>query len=247
VSDGGAEHAAPGSKADSSRTTHVYTELRRGLLLGKYPLIERLAEVRLAEQFGASRTPVREALVRLDSEGLVARRPEGGFYPRSPNLGEIRDLYELRRLIEVAALTRPAELGTTHDEAALRAIEAEWLALAAALPAPDPDFVMTDERFHVNLAAAAGNGAVADHLRTINERIRVVRMHNFLHAARIEITVEQHLAILGELLAGRPEAARVLLAAHLDEAVTQAAGRVAAALERMLAVGAILDASPAAP
>ena len=93
---------------DVSRSNHVYTELRRGLLLGKYPLIERLAEVRLAEQFGASRTPVREALVRLDSEGLVVRRPEGGFYPRSPNLADIRDLYELRRLIEVASLGRPS-------------------------------------------------------------------------------------------------------------------------------------------
>jgi len=231
---------------DVSRSNHVYTELRRGLLLGKYPLIERLAEVRLAEQFGASRTPVREALVRLDSEGLVVRRPEGGFYPRSPNLADIRDLYELRRLIEVASLGRPYELGATHDKAALRAIHDEWAALAADPPPPDPDVVLTDERFHVNLAAAAGNQAVAEHLSAINERIRVVRMHNFIHAARIDATIAQHLAILDELLADRPAAATELLIEHLDEALLAASERVAAALERMLTAGAILSASPPA-
>ena len=103
--------ARPGSrrrpKAARPRSRDVYDELRRGLLFGEYPLIERLAEVSLAERLGASRTPVREALMRLEAEGLVVRRPQGGFYPRSPNLAGIRDLYELRRILELACLVRP--------------------------------------------------------------------------------------------------------------------------------------------
>ena len=178
----------------------MYASLRQGLLLGEYPLLERLAEMRLAEQFGASRTPVREALVRLESEGLVVRRPEGGFYPRSPNLADIRDLYELRRIIELASLVRPREHGATHDFAALRTIHSEWSALVAGPPTPDPDFVLVDERFHVGLAEAAGNRTIAEHLQSINERIRVVRMHNFIHAVRIEVTASQHLAIVQALL-----------------------------------------------
>jgi DNA-binding GntR family transcriptional regulator len=233
--------AIPAPKAARSRSSEVYGELRRALLLGKYPLFERLAEVRLAEQFEASRTPVREALVRLESEGLVIRRPEGGFYPRSPNLADVRDLYELRRMIELASLAQPRENGTTHDKGILRAIHDDWSALAAKPPHPDPDFVLLDERFHVVLATAAGNRAVADHLQMINERIRVVRMHNFIHAVRIEVTASQHLAIIDALLAADPDHAIALMTAHLDEALQQASGRVAAALERMLTAGVVLN------
>jgi DNA-binding GntR family transcriptional regulator len=228
------------SPGQLSRSSAVYAQLRRKLLLGEFPLIERLGEVRLAEQFGASRTPVREALVRLESEGLVQRRPEGGFYPRSPNIAGILDLYELRRIIELAALARPRERGTTHDTAALDALTAEWERMQRRPPKPDPDFVLIDERFHVSLAAAAGNAAFAEQLQGINERIRILRMQNFIHAKRIEVTAEQHLAILAAVREEDPDTAVVLMAAHLDEALQQASGRAAAAVERMVTAGAVL-------
>lgn len=214
------------------------------LLLGEFPLIERLAEVRLAEQFGASRTPVREALLRLESEGLVQRRPEGGFYPRSPNIAGIRDLYELRRIIELAGLLRPRDHGTRHDPNALRALRSEWAALEATPPKPDPDFVLVDERFHVGLAAASGNEAFAEHLQGVNERIRILRMQNFIDARRIEITAVEHLAILDAVLGDDPDAAASLMAAHLDEALHQASGRAATAVERMVTAGMVLGATP---
>jgi DNA-binding GntR family transcriptional regulator len=219
----------------------VYAHLRRRLLLGEYPLVERLAEVRLAEELGASRTPVREALVRLESEGLVARRPEGGFYPRSPNLTGVRDLYELRRVIELASLVRPRENGARHDLQALAELHSEWAAMAASPPSPDPDFVLVDESFHVRLAAACGNGAMAEQLQAINERIRVVRMQNFIHARRIDVTAHQHVAIVTALLGDRVDDAVTLMAEHLDEALKQASERAAAAIERMLTAGAVVS------
>jgi DNA-binding GntR family transcriptional regulator len=219
----------------------VYNELRRGLLLGEYALIERLAEVRLAERFGASRTPVREALMRLESEGLVHRRPEGGFYPRSPNLAYVRELYELRRMIELGALERPSSSGIEHDRATLTAIHVQWSAIAENPPDPDPDFVALDEGFHVGLAAASGNSAFADHLQLINERIRVVRMQDFLDSVRIEVTAEQHVAIVVALLDRRVEEAVGLMASHLDEARQQASARAAAAIERMMTAGSLFD------
>lgn len=235
----------PPASAARSRANEVYAELRRELLLGRYPLIERLGEVRLAEQFGASRTPVREALVRLESEGLVVRRPEGGFYPRSPNLPDVRDLYQLRRIIELAAVVLPRERGDTHDQDILRAVHDEWSGLAKKPPKPDPDFVLVDERFHVALAQAAGNGAVANNLQSVNERIRVVRMHEFIDPVRIEVTGRQHLAIVEELLDGHIDGAGELMGAHLDEALTQASARVAAAIERMVTAGVALAAGTA--
>ena len=238
--DRGGPHRGDGP-ATRARSNRVYDQLRRSLLLGEYPLIERLAEVRLAQRFGASRTPIREALLRLESEGLVVRRPEGGFYPRSPNLADIRQLYELRRIIELAAVARPGELGEVHDEAVLRSVRDEWSSYGVDMPKTNPDFVLVDERFHERVALAAGNQAIAEHLQLINERIRVVRMQDFLDTTRIEITIHQHLAIVEALLDRATPTAIELMAAHLDEARDAASRRAAAAVERMLTAGAVLQ------
>jgi DNA-binding GntR family transcriptional regulator len=229
------------------RSNTVYAELRRALMLGEYPLIERLGEVKLAEQFRASRTPVREALMRLEAEGLVHRRPEGGFYPSSPNLADIRDLYELRRIIELGTLGRAIELGVEPDVDAVTALRDEWGAMLNTAPEPEPDFVLLDEDFHIGLAAASGNDAVARHLHLVNERIRVVRMQDFLDPERITSTITQHIAILDAVLAGDSPRAVDLLALHLDEARQQATIRATAAVQRMMTVGAAFSASGSVP
>ena len=221
------------------RSNTVYAELRRALMLGEYPLIERLGEVRLADQFGASRTPVREALMRLESEGLVHRRPEGGFYPSSPNLADIRDLYELRRIIELGTPRRATELGGRADPDAIRALHNEWEAMLISAPEPEPDFVLLDEDFHIGLAASFGNQAVPRNLQLVNERIRVVRMQDFLDPDRIGTTIREHLSILEALLTEDSDLAIALLAGHLDEARNQATIRATAAIERMMTAGAV--------
>jgi DNA-binding GntR family transcriptional regulator len=231
------------AKVARPRSSGVYDELRRGLLFGEYPLIERLAEVSLAQRLGASRTPVREALMRLEAEGLVMRRPEGGFYPRSPNLAGIRDLYELRRILELAALLRPSQHGERHDEDLVLAIHADWVELAHKPPAPDPGLVVIDESFHLRLAQAAGNPAIGQQLQVLGDRIRVVRMQNFVHSERVAVTTEQHLAILDAVLADAPDRAAELMAAHLDEAMALASERAARAIERMMTAGALLNAA----
>lgn len=225
------------------RSNTVYSELRRSLMLGEYPLIERLGEVKLAEQFGASRTPVREALMRLESEGLVHRRPEGGFYPSSPNLADIRDLYELRRIIELGALRRSVELGGTLDEEIVAALHDEWQAMGSAPPEPEPDFVLLDEDFHVGIATASHNDAVGRHLQLVNERIRVVRMQDFLDSERIESTIAQHLEILDAALGGDVARTAELLGAHLDDARHHATMRATAAIERMMTAGSVFGPS----
>jgi DNA-binding GntR family transcriptional regulator len=219
------------------RSTDAYRELRRRLLLGEYPVAARLTEVRLAADLGVSRTPVREALWRLASEALVERRAEGGFFPRIPDLASIRELYELRRALELEVIDRPARHGTRHDDARLSVLHERWVQLAADPPEPDPGFIELDERFHLSLAESCGNRALAEHLELVNARIRVVRMQNFVHRHRIVETAEQHLAIVDALLTGDPGAARALMQAHLDEATQQAAQRAALAVERMLTPG----------
>lgn len=218
-----------------SRAEAAYVDLKRRLLFGEFPMGDRLGEERLAALLGVSRTPVREALTRLHVEGLVERHPEGGFRPAPPDLVRTAELYQVRFALEFHALRLPGQMGTEHDPVRLRELREEWVALDIPAGGPvDPSFVLLDEDFHVRLADAAGNRALVEVLASVNERIRLVRMHDFLTAERVATTVEQHVGILDALLAGDAIAAEAALGEHLEQSLQIAEERAAAALARMV-------------
>ena len=105
--------------------------------------------------------------------------------------------------------------------------------LADKQPEPDPGFVTLDEDFHVRLAAASGNSSLADLLRVVNERIRVVRMHDFLTAERVQLTITQHVEILDAVLDGDMPLAVDRFSRHLGESMEVVEQRAAQALARM--------------
>jgi DNA-binding GntR family transcriptional regulator len=212
----------------------AYAELKRRLLMGEFPLRVRLAEERLAALLSVSRTPVRQALARLDAERLVERWPDGGYRPAAPNLLEIRQLYEVRRALELAALARPVELGSRHDLSIVEPLRDDWRVLRHDTPEPDPGFVLLDEGFHVRLAEASGNTALAEMLGVVNERIRVVRMHDFLTEERVNRTINQHLDIVEAVLTGDLEAAHRRFTRHLGESIAVVEERATQVLARMM-------------
>jgi DNA-binding GntR family transcriptional regulator len=220
-----------------SRGEQAYGELKRRLLFGEFALGTRLGEERLAALVGVSRTPVREALSRLHVEGFVDRLPDGGYGPTAPDLPAVRQLYEVRRGLELVALRRPLEGGPDHDRDQLEALRDDWRSIEAPVPdgQPDPSFVMLDEDFHVRLAAAAGNAELAVLLHSINERIRLVRIHDFLSTERIAATITQHVGIVEALLTDGPAVAVERLDCHLGESLAVVEHRAAAALSRMVA------------
>jgi DNA-binding GntR family transcriptional regulator len=218
---------------DRSRAAYAYDELKRRLLIGDFPLARRLGEVALGELLGMSRTPVREALSRLHVEGLVVRLDEGGFAPAAPDLHTVAELYEVRRSLEFTALHRGG-----HDPAQLEAIRADWAAMQppGAEGECGPEFVLHDEDFHLSLALAAGNRSLADLLGQTNERIRFVRMQDFLTADRVSKTISEHLGIVQALLDGESERADRRLRTHLFVSERVVEERAAVALSRMLSV-----------
>jgi DNA-binding GntR family transcriptional regulator len=224
------------ARPDGLRREHAYERLKTGLLIGDYPLNRRLAEERLAAQLGVSRTPVREALLRLDAEGLVQRSPEGGWYPTAPDVSAVHDLYEVRLVLELQGLRRPAQGGraTAHDPAVLEPLRDEWRALSTCTPEPEPGFVTRDEDFHVRLAASSGNPSLADLLRMVNERIRMVRMHDFLSEERVRRTISQHLEIVEAVLSGDLTSAVARFGVHLGESMAVVEDRASRALARMV-------------
>ncbi|HET9518884.1 MAG TPA: GntR family transcriptional regulator [Actinoplanes sp.] len=223
---------------DTSTRRHagerVYQELKRRLLMGEYPLRHRLGEERLAAALGVSRTPVRQGLLRLHAERLVDRLADGGYVPAVPDLTEVRQLYEVRRALELSALTRPVETHRRHDPQVIEPLRDEWRSLRADTPEPDASFVLLDEGFHVRLAEASGNTALAGLLATVNERIRTVRMHDFLTAERIDRTISQHLGILEAVLRDDLPTAHRRFTMHLGESIAVVEERATRSLARMM-------------
>lgn len=227
-------HTGTGEGIGATRADHAYAELKRRLLAGEFALNVRLGEERLAALTGVSRTPVREALMRLDTEGLVTRWADGGFRPVAPDVGPMHQNYAVRSILEIAALALPARSGTQHDPFLLAQLGEEWSDLRADGPyEPDPNFVVIDESFHLTLAEAADNQVLHDMLRQLNDRLRLVRMQDFLVPGRIDATIDEHLAILDAVMAGDIAGAETLLEEHIGHSASVVGQRVAEAVARM--------------
>jgi DNA-binding GntR family transcriptional regulator len=186
-----------------SRREEVYLALRAALMDGSISPWERLGEIKLAERFNASRTPVREALARLESDGLVRKRG-GGLYAYMPSLRDLVELYELRITLELQGIRRCIDdPALRHDPVILRNEMEKWYMLRDDLPEPDAGFVSKDEGFHTELLRSSGNTAMTDALVAVNRQIRPVRMYDYLTADRVEATVVEHIDIGEKVLGGR--------------------------------------------
>ncbi|WP_067538340.1 GntR family transcriptional regulator [Nocardia crassostreae] len=211
----------------------VYAALRDDLMNGRIKFGERLTEPKVSARFGISRTPAREALAMLCADGLV-QREEVGFTPVRPSIPKVRDLYELRITLELAGIQRTIDNpGVGHDRELLELERERWLALQADPPAQEPGFVIVDEEFHVALLSASGNSELVRALVAVNARIRHVRMYDFMVNNRIEVTIEEHLAILNAVLAEDLPRAYTLLHRHIGESLDVVLDRVTRAIVAM--------------
>lgn len=220
---------------NQSQADRVYAALRDALLRGELPAGERLVEVALAEQFQTSRTPVREALRRLEGDDHLVRDPGGGLRPRLPDVRTMQEVYDVRLAIEELTTRRAAAGG---DRELLEAVERDWAAMEAQWRArPDelrtPDFVLRDESFHERIAGASGNGTATRMLRSVNERIRILRIHDFTLDERIGATIAEHLEIVRIVLLADPDAAAAFMRAHVQRSALVVRERVGEALARM--------------
>ncbi|NEW25739.1 GntR family transcriptional regulator [Nocardia cyriacigeorgica] len=209
-------------------SAQVYEAVRRDLAAGALASTERLGEERLADSYGVSRTPVREALARLLADGLVERRADG-LYPFRPRLDELDQLYELRNVLESRGIQRA--LGEpTHDLELVRAELEHWRRLAAQPPEPGPALIAADDQFHIVLLRSAGNAALADALASVQVRVRPVRTMDMPTPDRIATMTAEHITIAEQLLAGDPAAALETLTTHIDSSRSHVIARAKAAL-----------------
>jgi DNA-binding GntR family transcriptional regulator len=203
--------AVRGTSDGLTRTHRVAEDLRMEILRNVLPAGTRITEEGLAERYGLSRTPVREALRLLTREALLIHAPRAYYEVARINLDEMDDLYAIRVSLEEKVADRIARIGANEEVRALRAF---W---SAPPPAGEGDvqLVFADENFHETLAAASGSTVLPPILRNINNRLHALRMRDFIDPERVQRTYEQHLAILDALLRADGRLAGALLRAHI--------------------------------
>jgi DNA-binding GntR family transcriptional regulator len=211
----------------------VHDLLRDAIMNGRVPVTERLTEVKLARQLGISRTPVREALGWLATEGLL-RREDYGYAARVPSVEGMRQLYELRITLELRGIARAIEDPTIrHDHRVLGDELASWYRMRVLTPKATPDFVVLDEGFHVALLRSSGNAALVEALESVNAKIRHVRMYDFLVNSRIEVSIAEHIEIGERVLTGQLAEAHEALHAHIGASSAIVMERVSNAIAAM--------------
>jgi DNA-binding GntR family transcriptional regulator len=190
----------------------VYEQLRADLFEFRLLPGAGFSESEIAARARVSRTPVREALFRLEREGYLEVHPKRGWRVRALDFDALDQLYDVRIVLECEAVRKLCE---ANPRAQLGGLAKIWLVGPRKRLADGARVARLDEEFHGALLAAAGNPEMARIHQEITERIRIVRRLDFTHAERILYTYREHAAILRAVLARRAARAAALLRAHI--------------------------------
>lgn len=207
--------AAP-SAARRSRADEVYEQLKRDVAAFRLVPGDRFTENELCERLAVSRTPVRQALVRLQQEGYVEVLFRSGWRVLPFDFDRFEQLYDLRMVLETTAAQRLCADGERTDRALLDALVRIWLVPLGERSTDGVQVAQWDEAFHCSLVAAAGNAEMARVHREVTDRIRIIRRLDFTQQARIDATYDEHAKILKAIRAKRGDQAAMLLRAHIE-------------------------------
>ena len=201
-------------------TERAYAELRRRIVENEMPAGSVILEQHLATLLGMSRTPVREAMIRLANEGLVEVRPRHGFRILPIEAKDMVEIYAILTALEAAAAETLARDGVAAED--LAALEAAVASMDAALEADDLDaWAASDERFHKLLVSLTGNRRLLGIVDMFWDQAHRVRMVTLRLREKPIGSNRDHRAVVEAIRRGDPETARARHASH-----RLAAGRV---------------------
>jgi DNA-binding GntR family transcriptional regulator len=196
-----------------SMTSQLIVRFRDRILAGTYAPGAALRQDILAAEFGTSKIPVREALVQLQSEGLVDIFPNRGFQVRPLAATELDEIFSLRLQIEPAAVARGARLATPEDHAAARqALEQLNGALAAAEFSASGHL---NRAFHLRLLVPRLQPVAADILSRLHTLAQRYVQAHLRPEGRVKRAAREHAALLRAWSMGKSTEARTLIHAHI--------------------------------
>jgi DNA-binding GntR family transcriptional regulator len=192
----------------------IANEIRKCIILGRFKPGEQLSDKVLAQELQTSRTPVREALLQLQSEGLVVVRPQRGTFVTELNREEIRQICELRAIFEAGALPIAAARGV---EALVTRLSNVVAKAAFSLEANDfNQCEQLDTEFHESIIELSGNNYLIESYRRISEKVRTLRHRLPQSRDRVMSAIAGHRKILDLVATHRVNDATRELASHVQ-------------------------------
>lgn len=212
--DGGARRGAAGNHGTESRGEAAYLRLKDAIQSGELKPGQRIREVEMAERLTMSRTPVREALRRLEADGLLTFAPYRGMVISELDHQAVMELYQMREVLE----------GTAAGLAARHASEAEVAALKDIIeadPGPDGDpgrLATHNRRFHGAIYRSAHNRYLLKTLNVLGDAMALLGMTTLSLTGRSGTALEEHQEIVDAIEARDPDRAEAAARAHIRAA-----------------------------
>jgi len=213
-----APRPAASASASASASERAYTALRARVVSGDVPGGTMLSEGEVADELGMSRTPVREAFLRLQAEGWMQLFPKRGALVRPIEPDELAEVVEARHLVESAAVrTVTADDGATT--ALVEGLRGLVAAQRAAAESADLDtFALLDVTFHQTIADAGGNSILTAFYSSLRDRQHRITARTVRAGQdRVEAILAQHTELVDLVGAGDAAGFEAALAAHLGE------------------------------
>ncbi len=216
------------AETDSIVPKALYVEvaerLRQSIFSGELAPGEWIDEVRWTQTFGISRTPLREALKVLASEGLVTMKVRRGAYVTEVSTRDLREVYHLLGLLESDAAADVAQFASDSEMTELQALHAELRAIANSARPNRDEFFACNQRFHQRLLEIANNHWRRNLVADLRKVMRLSRQQSLLRAGRIGEAMQEHEALMQALLSREPQSARQRMLKHFSNGLAAASG-----------------------
>lgn len=192
----------------------VFNTLRQAILKGELEPGERLMEIQLADRLGVSRTPIREAIRKLELEGLVLMIPRKGAEVAKISEKSLRDVLEVRRSLEELAIGLACERMSNED---IEALEAAQETFREAVRNGDPMTIAeTDEAYHDIIYNGTGNNRLVQILNNLREQMYRYRLEYIKDEDKRKVLLAEHDQILKMVKNRQVAEARKAIREHID-------------------------------
>lgn len=184
------------------------------IAVGEYPPGARLDEIELANEFGVSRTPIREALIQLSAAGFVETRPRRGAVVASISPDRLREMFDVMGELEAICARLAAARGTPEDH---RALAAAHEACEPAVRADDAEaYYRLNEQFHLALYRSCHNGFLTDQATTLHQRLRTYRRLQLRVPGRMRVSFAEHAGVVEAIQGGDGDLAAARVREHVQ-------------------------------
>ncbi len=200
---------------NKSIANQIYSILKQQVIDGTYRPGEKISEQTVADRYGISRSPVREAIRQLANEGLIDYFPNRGAFVKSYTAKMVKDSVDVRLLLEKYAIAN-------IEPTLLEEYREDLLQLRETIRVADrSDYIALDAELHETIVKLCGNEALMSLYRLLYSQILAFREISLVDESMFQLATRSHVAILTAILSGQTERAERLITKHLTESAEQ--------------------------